>query len=119
MVPKKILPLNDYGPVTDLVTDPVTMLSQSSHGAYRASLLSLGGKTATPHPLPFCSFLTLASMLAWRMLRKARPQARLARAASLSVLPSLLRWKAKGLPSTLACHSTTAEVLSSLSSRLD
>ena len=38
MVRKKVLSLNDYGPVTDPVTDPVTMLSQSSHGAYRASL---------------------------------------------------------------------------------
>ena len=38
MVRKKILPLNNYGPVTDPVTDPVTMLSRSSHGAYRASM---------------------------------------------------------------------------------
>ena len=39
MVQIKILPPNDYGPVADPVTDPVTMLSRSSHGAYRASLL--------------------------------------------------------------------------------
>ena len=40
MVRKKILSLTYYGPVTDPVTDPVTMLSRSSHGVYRASLLS-------------------------------------------------------------------------------
>ena len=39
MVRKKILSLNDNGHVTNPVTDPVTMLSQSSHGAYRASLV--------------------------------------------------------------------------------
>ena len=38
MVRKKNLSLIDYGHVMDPVTDPVTMLSRSSHGAYRASL---------------------------------------------------------------------------------
>ena len=36
---------------------------------------------------------------------------RLARATSLSLLSSLWRWRAEGLPSTLACHSTAPEVL--------
>ena len=44
MVKNKIgLSLNDYGLVTDSVTDPVTILSQSSHGAYQATL-QLGSK---------------------------------------------------------------------------
>ena len=36
---------------------------------------------------------------------------RLARATSLSLLSSLWRWRAEGLPSTLAFHSTAPEVL--------
>ena len=40
MVQKKYgLSLNFYGPVTDRVKNPVTMLSRSSHGAYRPPLL--------------------------------------------------------------------------------
>ena len=39
LVQKIVLSLNDYGPVPDPVTAPVTMLSRSSHGAYRATLM--------------------------------------------------------------------------------